>query len=344
MEDAKYLGLIGRYLSGEADEQEAQSLMSWADAHQDHQLLLDDMTLLWQQAGDLKLDIPAVNATKAWQNIAEKLTGDSPTAQPQEVFPEAKQVRFVSRRWLAYAAGIAMLFTVAWALWSNASLVNPAPQLVEVRTQEGEKKEVRLPDQSIVMLNENSTIQYSENVETRHLSLSGEAYFEIAKMEGKTFTIHAAGTTTTVLGTAFNIRAYEAEQEVKISVTHGEVAFQQEERPTNEIRLKAGMAGAYQKVDDRIIITEKDPNAAAWNSQKLVFENTEMSTVIETLEKYFKINLVVEAEELNYCHFSAKFEKPSLEKVLEALSFTMEINAREQAGVYYLDGDPSKCE
>ncbi|HMQ49909.1 MAG TPA: FecR domain-containing protein [Saprospiraceae bacterium] len=344
MEDAKYLDLIGRYLSGEADEREIQALLSWADEHQDHQLLLDDMTLLWQQTGDLKLDIPEVNPSKAWQNITEKLSGGSHTALVQEAIPEAKQVRLLSRRWLAYAAGIAVMITAAWALWSNASFVHPTAKMVEVRTVEGETKEVLLPDQSTVVLNENSLIQYAEDFEVRHLSLSGEAYFEIAKMDGKTFTIQAAGTTTTVLGTAFNIRAYDGEQDVRISVTHGEVAFQQEEKPTNEVRLKAGMAGAYKKVDERIVLAEEDPNAAAWNNQKLIFENTEMSKVIETLERYFKINLVVEAEELNYCHFSAKFEKPTLEKVFEALSFTMEINARSSAGVYYLDGDPSKCE
>src|SRR5690606_40088 len=84
--------------------------------------------------------------------------------------------------------------------------------LVE-KSSVGERKSFQLPDGSKVMLNSASTIQVSKNFNetTRELTLSGEAFFDVASNPEKPFIIHTASMDVKVLGTIFNVKAYDEE-------------------------------------------------------------------------------------------------------------------------------------
>src|SRR5207248_3097180 len=86
-------------------------------------------------------------------------------------------------------------------------------------------RHIVLPDSSTVVLHAGSRLLFPEafSVNTREVTLVGEAYFDIVHREAQPFIIHTGQLKTTVLGTAFNIRAYDSSQEVMVSVTKGRV-------------------------------------------------------------------------------------------------------------------------
>ena len=112
--------------------------------------------------------------------------------------PKKKDLRIVY--WLcSIAAGLLILFAV-WQIWFR-------PSLTQVIAEKGTHKEYRLPDGSIVNLNADSKISFigRDFINNRHLSLNGEAFFDITK--GSSFTISTSNGEIRVIGTSFNVNA-----------------------------------------------------------------------------------------------------------------------------------------
>jgi transmembrane sensor len=87
------------------------------------------------------------------------------------------------------------------------------------------KDYIRLPDGSVVTLKEGSTLTYTKRygMDTREVTLTGEAFFDVAHNPLTPFKVRTGKLVTTVLGTAFNIKVTVGEK-VTVAVSHGEVA------------------------------------------------------------------------------------------------------------------------
>jgi len=130
-----------------------------------------------------------------------------------------------------------------------------APQakalLVSTPAKIDENRFILLPDSSTVILHPGSSIRYSQIGHERRLVLNGEAYFDIRHLSGLPFVIITGSVKTTVLGTAFNIRAY-AGQEVTVSVTRGKVSVMNSLTKALAILLpnqQATLSGRNQKLN-----------------------------------------------------------------------------------------------
>src|SRR5690606_1488289 len=85
---------------------------------------------------------------------------------------------------------------------------------------------ITLSDGSQVWLNESSTIRYPEHFEKdkREVLLSGEACFDVGPDKKRPFVVKTSKVTTRVLGTSFNVNAYQKEPQTKVTVETGRVA------------------------------------------------------------------------------------------------------------------------
>src|SRR5688572_8298430 len=91
---------------------------------------------------------------------------------------------------------------------------------------------LRLPDGSTVLLNEGSKLEYpiTFSGDTREVFLQGEGYFDIQHNPSKPFVVKTANVTTTVLGTAFNVKAFPSEKHITVTVTRGKVKVSKDEK------------------------------------------------------------------------------------------------------------------
>ncbi len=93
-----------------------------------------------------------------------------------------------------------------------------------VEAVRGELGVVTLPDGSTVRPVGESRVTVAENfADDRHVVLSGEAFFSVARDEARPFTVEAEGLTVTVLGTEFNMKAWAGESEREVSLVSGSV-------------------------------------------------------------------------------------------------------------------------
>lgn len=340
MENTKYMDLIGRYLAGSIEAGEKAELMAWVEADSANRAFFDEMIRLWSVSGEYEEEAFPVDTEAAWaafeKKFEQRFTRGKGAAEGEGRVIKMRPLRVV----LQYAAAIALLLAAGYWLFLFDDGSNT--QITSVQTGAGEQREISLPDGSTVVLNENSELAYPEAFEKRRVRLSGEAFFEVARLNGKTFIIDAEGATTTVLGTSFNVRAYPFEDEVEVSVNTGKVALQRAEDKSPQLVLEAGEAGVYDK-QRKVVEEVAVSNADFWKTGALEFDSIPLSTVVATLERHFNTRIEVANPKLLNCTFNGEYAHPALKDILDALEYTMFLDVKQKNGTYVLDGDASAC-
>jgi len=250
--------------------------------------------------------------------------------------PQQNHKYFLGKDWISWksvskiAASVAMLLLAGW-LWYGNVLNNllssefDNDMLVTKASPYGQKTTVKLPDGTMVVLNSGSTLKYEKEFEDsfRNVELTGEAIFDVVKDASRPFTVHSGTLSTTVLGTFFNVRAYEDESQVRVSLAKGKVVVKNNETDRlDNYYLEPGQEVAYHKAKKTIVKRQFDfEKVFAWNKGILIFESAGMETVIKELERWYGVSFEVtgNSQEWNY---TGKFEKLSLENVLRNLSFS----------------------
>ena len=336
----QYSELIAKYLAGESSLAEKEALFAWTAADEANRQFFEELEQVWQITNgandspfETEMDTAWANIDQAVFNSSKSFSGhQAPTQSPAKIIPLTKKI-------IRWSIAAVILLSVGIGLWW-AIQPPSAPQLVEIQTQEGEKKEITLPDNSKVWLNQNSRLTYLENFTARNIDLQGEAFFDVERMEDNPFTIRSRNATTTVLGTSFNVRAYPTEEKIEVTVETGKVALGVSNMAAATVELPAGTSGiVYTKEEKVERVDEKIQNAVAWKTLKLDFDEDLMKDVITTLERYFGTEIKVSNEMIYECRFTSPFDQPNLEEILEVVSVTIGVDVKKEGKDYLLTGN-----
>jgi len=230
------------------------------------------------------------------------------------------------RKWAAirWAATFTLLFMAAVGVYLFVPDSEPEVTVVptiEKANPKGQKSKIFLPDGSIVWLNAESKLLFPERFDSvRVVKLVGEAYFEVTPNQQKPFLVDAAGLTTTVLGTAFNIKAFPDETQIQVALTHGKVEVSLAQQSENHT-LSPGNSLTYHQGTK---IIAQSPFSAeevtGWKDGILVFENASQTEIFKRLSRWYGVNFSFENsitdQEWNY---NGHFENEYLENVLTSI-------------------------
>ena len=185
-----------------------------------------------------------------------------------------------------------------------------------------------LPDGTKGWLNSGSSLEYQIPFKTnRHVSISGEAWFNVAHDAGHPFEVFAKGSTVKVLGTKFNVSAYNDDNEIEVVLEQGKVIFTTKGLKS-EIEMKPSERLIFR---NKKIIINKITDAykySAWKEGKLVFRGDPMTEVARRIGRWYNVNVVVKDKELKSYVFRGTFQDDSLEEVLRYISMTSPIGYR----------------
>ncbi|MBW3469535.1 FecR family protein [Arthrospiribacter ruber] len=188
----------------------------------------------------------------------------------------------------------------------------------------GMKSSLTLVDGSKVILNSGSTMRYVKNFEThkREIELTGEAYFEVVKDPNRPFIVRTGKVSTQVLGTSFNIKAFENET-LEVSLLTGEVEVAVDLEIPQKIRLTPGEALSFKAENQNIRKGQFDSNKVlAWTQKTIVFDQAQMVEVKRVLENWYGLEIRFMNQPARDLEISAKFKDQSLKDVLEGLSYS----------------------
>lgn len=315
MKEEQNSNKIAKYLSDNIDSREREELFAWIKENPENKTLFEESVEVWETTEGSELNFQP-NTDRAWEKMDSRLQNARKSDKTDEAI-----IRPISSRrtWLRIAAAVVLL-GLAW--WFTQTGTDNGT--IERQTVAQEKTTIDLPDGTKVWLNQNSTLSYKKLFDKRVVNLEGEAFFDVAKMNGKPFEIFAGNSKTKVLGTRFNVRAYSKEERVELMVEEGKVEFSAENKPTESILLTADEYGIYTKETQRIEKAELAKiNAAAWQKGALRFNNTRMEEVIESLERYYDIEIAVTNKAIYNCKWdnTVTYQQPNLDSIIYQIKY-----------------------
>ncbi|NII27493.1 FecR family protein [Pseudoflavitalea sp. X16] len=184
---------------------------------------------------------------------------------------------------------------------STGSLSNPSNAEVHtLATPKGGYYKLILPDKTVVWLNAASSIRYipSNFTRNRTIELTGEAYFEVAKMvapgtrQAVPFYVKSGDATVQVLGTKFNISNYPEDKKILTSLLEGSVKVSSAAAQDSRI-IVPGQQAIIQNDPHTLSLKAVDAeNIISWTRQQFFFDNIPLSDVIHQLQRWYDIEAV----------------------------------------------------
>ena len=179
----------------------------------------------------------------------------------------------------------------------NAKSSDAKELLNTMRTPNGRQYQLTLPDGSKVWLNAASSITYpvAFNSNTRKIKLNGEAYFEVAADKQKPFMVEMPDQSVVqVLGTSFNINAYNNETGISTTLIAGSVKVSS--RAKNSLVLKPGQQAVVLNGSETVTLDSKPDlsKILAWKNGLFNFEGAGVEEVMKQLERWYDVEVVYE--------------------------------------------------
>jgi len=328
MDNERIFELLGKRAARELTLQEQLELNKLFEADPDARFLAEG------------LDEVMATATSYRESVAENAVEDFITGVHKKIAQRKKERRrgiVINWRSIAAVAAAVLIIVAGGLYFLRKHTVDPLPNVVA--TQKGNKTNIVLPDGTKVWVNADSRLTYEQSFgqDTREVTLTGEAYFDVTHDLKRPFIVHTKNIDVRVFGTAFNVRSYADESSTQTTLLRGSVQVSLKGRNAKKIMLspneKLVVQNGYperqlrQRIHDLPQIelltvkpTPKDSLVAEtqWVNNKLVFDKEHLEQIIPVLERWYNVKIVLNKTATTKT-FSGVFENDKLEDVLQSL-------------------------
>lgn len=260
------------------------------------------------------------------------------------------------------AAGVAAVVLLVLGLSrffpGTSSPNNPVSSQKTFAAAYGEKKNLQLPDGSMVILNAGSKISIAADfgVHERNVYLNGEAFFDVKHNRSLPFVVHTSDMDIKALGTAFNVKAYPCDKMTEASLVRGLVEVTLKKEQNQKVLLHPNQKIQWKQADDdkgQAIVADRKPaplaagnlvqqltktdsddiKEIAWTENKLVFADESFSEIAAQLERWYGVRILFMDDAIRHYRFTGIFEKEEIGAVLsflkESRSFNFELEKGE---------------
>jgi len=312
--------LLARYLSGQLREGDMALLQTWAKLDAHNERLLADLQKVKQEN---QKKVNTLFPEKPYERIWEKV----------EKQPSFSASPYLTWRNLGkYAAAITLILIVAFVGYQQLFTPSvqqepPLPVFVEKSNPPGQKSKVFLPDGSWLWLNADSKITYDQsfNDSLRVVYLSGEAFFSIKSDPSKPFKVITNDLTTTALGTAFNVKAFENEANEEVALAEGKVKVEVNPASASKSSHLILTPGEMATAPANAVLSKSDfqlTEKLGWKDGILYFRNANLEEVIDKLERWYGVTIHHNFPGERTWEFTAEFHNEYLDNILKVLGET----------------------
>lgn len=310
MDDEKYMRLLAGFLSGKTTAAEIRELRRLTD----HGPEGDFDALCRKIWGAGQEEIPEEKKERMKAGILARIR----QFEEKRRTGRKRRLRVVGGA-VAIAASLAVAAVAGYTL---AGSRRPEQQY-ELFCDNGQKAVLTLPDGTVVRLNSSSRLRYdaSYNEDSRNIRLSGEAYFEVARNEDRPFVVEAGEMKVKVLGTRFNLKAYDGEDRIEATLIEGKIVAAVGE--VEEVLLPAERL-SYHKSAGRLVKTRglDTGRLAPWLHDEVYFSHTTLAEVARILERTYNVRVRFQDERLAACSYTGHIRNCSLKNILNLIVST----------------------
>ena len=354
--------LLGKFLAGETDPAESARVRQWLATRNDSpsEPTHDDFARferIWEaanasqahpkpdlsdQTSHTSSEESTFDTDAAWRTVQRKMRLVDRDPVPESIskpLPVQRNERQANWNQLMYR--VAAVLVLAGSLgWLSYRLLfmgqdHPAANLVTLVTAD-QKLSKTLPDGTKILLNRHSTLTYPTAFadDQRNVTLTGEAFFDVTPDATRPFRIQARPTVVQVLGTSFNVQAYD--NNVTVAVRTGKVRFSGGRKA---VLLTQNQQATFEATADTIRRTPHlSANVFAYKTGQLAFDNEPLRDVVKTINQVYNADIRLANARLDNCRLTTRFDKTSLENVLTVTAETFGLRIRHEGQQVILEG------
>lgn len=326
----RYIDLLDRFMSGKTSPEDEQILLEWFRDPCHKEELMAFYKSKWEEASEKKLS-PEIQG-QMFHAIKKQMGQEK---KPREI----NRKSYTLRKWFSYAAVAFVCISLGigshWYYMRQTPSLEPLDYVVSA--DNGQRASVVLPDGTKVWLNSHTKLHYTSDygVKERSVSLTGEAYFEVAKDTLHRFLVNAGGMEIEALGTVFNVKAYEEDDEVVTTLFEGSVrtAIGKE-----SVILSPDESAVFNK-SSHVLAVNHPRNvsyARLWRSNELAFSGESLEEIAVLLNRMYNVEVRFLSNRIKNYSFSGVIRNNSLDNVFEIISLTAPITYESIGDTIYL--------
>jgi transmembrane sensor len=300
--------LLKKFVENRCSKEEQTELFNFLNTPEGQYFLRESMDVEWDAIEGLDPDLDPAVSQRIMDKLHESVT-ESERNSKRRWFADNARVWRVA----ASLIGFLIVFGLGQQLYGKFKTYHYA-------TEKGQRRTIILPDGSRVSLNNNSTLTFNSGWNSRNVTLSGEAYFDVSHDKEKPFFVKTSEIEIKVLGTAFNVNAYQSNKTVETMLIRGRVLIKdisKGEEGGGELVLSPNEVAFFDRKQSRMT---KASQAASelkfWHHGNLVFEDEPLHVIIPELEKWFDTRISIDAQSRN-CRFSLNIDRETLPEVMK---------------------------
>ena len=312
-----FYNISQKYFRGTITDEEEKLLSKFLQENEQNHKQFEQWSEEWHNAAQTQA---TAKTSSAWENLMKN--------QKKEQHSRGKKMY-----WYWSAAAVVLLL-IGFGLWMFLpKSVDEQPFMAQ--TNQHEQQSVTLPDGTLVTLNGNSKLTYSSDFGKcdRIITFEGEGVFDVQKDATKPFIINVGDYSVTVLGTHFNLSAYQQDEAYTLALIEGSVKIKYKQdsvmvQPDESVRFDRQTTTFTKE-------TIQAASADAWTQGKLAFDNIPLQDLARKLERIYDVNITFADSQVaqEKVYISVSTDEPFAD-VCTALEALLQITIKEQDGTY----------
>ena len=314
--------IIARVLSGESSSDDILSLSEWLNENEKNRDEFRRLKNYWDADVAFKHSVaPALSADKLQQKINVQRRQTARRQLWRNAIP------------LIAAACLLFIFSTALFLYNTNDRTSEHYTLL---TDE-HTSNFTLEDGTVITLNKNSRLSYSDKYGKDNRNVKLEAYFEVAKDSNKPFQVEMNGASITVLGTHFNVKADAESDDITATLVEGSIRF---EGAKQNIVMTPNQQLTFSRSTNKVDVKEIDTETfTAWKDGLLKYKSIPFIELIENLKDIYQVEIRIDDEILAdpSITVSGTFDqKQSIEQILKVISCSLPVQWTNNDGIYHI--------
>jgi ferric-dicitrate binding protein FerR (iron transport regulator) len=299
-----------KYFEGQATDAELEQLLHWL-RKKENRLVFNSFRLDWKKR--LEPGQFPGGGEESWNKLQAELGQKSYSR-----WQESRKIQ----QFFRVAAIFFFVVSLASMAWYFTNQTQTIPETyTSVMAENGQISKVQLPDGSLVWLNAGSKLTYNNFFSTvnREVSLSGEAYFDVTKNETLPLVVDCNGLKVKVLGTRFNVNAYESGEKAEVVLEEGTVELLNANSTIGFYRMKPGeRVNVNLETNQYAAGMVNTARYTSWREGIINIYNLSIEDLVKRLEKRYnqQFELAPEVKDLRY---TFTIENEPLEDVLKLM-------------------------
>jgi ferric-dicitrate binding protein FerR (iron transport regulator) len=242
---------------------------------------------------------------------------------------QPSKTKTIVAQWMRYAAifvlALAMGFMASYFL--NETMPKQQSKRIEYSSEKGSVSKIKLDDGSDIWLSSGTNLVIDQNENGEMVAkLDGEAYFKLIPNPSRNFRVDLGNFQVKDIGTSFNIRAYQSEQNIVTTLEEGQIDLL---KNSGELILsvKPGELVRYAKQSNQMQVNQQDPSiVTAWKDGKFVFIDQPLAEICRELENWYNIEIQIEDRKLAETRYTSVVKRTTtVQMVLKILAVTDQI-------------------